>query len=325
MPSVRHHMPGLGAEGRTGRSDAVTLVERATCPACGGTRHHRVWADHFDADALRRWWDTTGYEADVASVLAGEWFELVQCTDCSLRYQRRVLTDGDLRALYSTWISPTQAEQFKRLFAGEDPSRTTYDASRQAVGRLLTLRRVVSTNPPSAPRLLDFGCGDGAFVSLAADFGFDAHGVDFSASRRSQAERRGVTLVSDIDQWHREGRGRVDAVTMIEVLEHLVDPVGALQDVATLLEPGAVLLVEVPDCSGLDSPSDFGDFNHLNPLEHVNAFVPETLEQVCARAGFVPIRRPPVFVTDNLLGVARAIASSLLRQRSTRRYFRLHA
>lgn len=324
MPSVRDHMPDLDAEGRAGSADAVTLVERA-CPACGGTSHRRVWADRFDADGLRPWWDENGYEADVASILAGEWFELAQCTDCSLRYQRRVLTDGGLGALYSSWISPAQAERCTRLFAGEDPFRASYEASRHAVGRLLTLRRVVPTKSPSVPRLLDFGCGDGGFVSLAADFGFDAHGVDFSASRRTQAARRGVALVSDIDQWHREERGRVDAVTMIEVLEHLVDPVGALHDVATLLEPGAVLLVEVPDCSGLDSPSSFGDFNLLNPLEHVNAFVPETLEQVCARPGFVPIRRPPVFVTASAVGVARALASSLLRQRSTRRYFRLHA
>lgn len=324
MPSVRNHMPDLGTGGRAERPAAVTLIERA-CPACGGTSHRRVWGDRFDADTLRPWWDENAYEADVASMLAGEWFELAQCTDCSLRYQRRVLTDSGLRTLYSTWISPAQAERCSRLLAGEDPFRTAYEASRHAVSRLLTLRRVVPTKSASAPRLLDFGCGDGGFVSLAADFGFDAHGVDFSASRRTQAEQRGVTLVNDVEQWHREGHGRVDAVTMIEVLEHLVDPVGVLQDVATLLEPGAVLLVEVPDCSGLDSPSNFGDFNHLNPLEHVNAFVPETLEQVCARAGFVPIRRPPVFVTASLLGVARALASSWLRQRSTRRYFRLHS
>ncbi|MFN3219288.1 MAG: class I SAM-dependent methyltransferase [Acidimicrobiales bacterium] len=325
MSSVRHHPSELDTDGGVERSDSVTLVSRVACPACGETDHHPVWRDRFDADGLRRWWNQTGYEVDVASVLAGEWFELVRCAACSMRYQRRVLADDDLGELYSSWISPAQAERCVRQFAADDPSRTAFDASRHAVGRLLTLRRAVEVRSGEAPRLLDFGCGDGGFVRLAAGFGFDAHGVDFSSSRRTQAERGGVELVSDVDQWHREERGTVDAVTMIEVLEHLVDPVGALRNLTTVLEPGGVLLVEVPDCSGIDSPSDFGGFNYLNPLEHVNAFTPETLEQLCARAGFVPLRRGPVFVTASLIGAARAVASSMLRQRSTRRYFRLAA
>jgi 2-polyprenyl-3-methyl-5-hydroxy-6-metoxy-1,4-benzoquinol methylase len=322
MSSVRHYGSGLDWGREVGRATSVTLVERPVCPGCGGTENRPVWRDRFDADALRRWWEQTGYEADVASTLAGEWFELARCSACSMRYQRRVLSDDDLRTLYSSWISPAQAERCVRQFAADDPSRTAFESSRHAVGRLLTLHRAVGARGGAAPRLLDFGCGDGGFVRLASEFGFDAHGIDFSASRRSQAERRGIDLVSDIDQWHREQRGPVDAVTMIEVLEHLVDPVGALHEVKTVLGPQGVLLIEVPDCSNIDSPTDFGEFNHLNPLEHVNAFTPDTLEQLCGRAGFVPIRRGPVFVTASLKGAARAIASSVLRQRSTRRYLR---
>lgn len=325
MSSVRHHPSELDTDGGVERSESVTLVTRVACPACGETDHHPVWRDRFDAEGLQRWWHQTGYEVDVTSVLAGEWFELARCSACSMRYQRRVLSDDDLRTLYSSWISPAQAERCVRQFAADDPSRTAFDASRHAVGRLLMLRRAIGARRGEAPRLLDFGCGDGGFVRLAAGFGFDAHGVDFSASRRTQAECSGVELVSDLDQWQREERGTVDAVTMIEVLEHLVDPVGALRNLTSVLEPGGVLLVEVPDCSDMDAPRDFGEFNHLNPLEHVNAFTPETLEQLCARAGFVPMRRGPVFVTASLMGAARAVASSALRQSSTRRYFRLAA
>lgn len=323
MPSVHSHRSGPGPSDDHARPDAVTLVTRPGCPSCGAAGSEPVWTERFDAEVLRDWWERTGYEADVASLLAGESFELVECVDCAMRYQRRVLAEPDIRALYSTWISSTQVDRCMHLLAGDDPSAAAFDASRHAVRRLLVLRRLVAGGGAAPPRLLDFGCGDGGFVGLAAEFGFEAHGVDFSASRRRRAEARGLALVPDLDHWNRNRLGQVDAVTMIEVLEHLVDPVAALREVATVLEPGGVLLIEVPDCSGIDTPGDFGEFNHLNPLEHVNAFVPATLERLCSRVGFEPARRPPVFVTPGLVGVARAVAESMVRQRSTRRYFRL--
>jgi 2-polyprenyl-3-methyl-5-hydroxy-6-metoxy-1,4-benzoquinol methylase len=169
-----------------------------------------------------------------------------------------------------------------------------------------------------ARRLLDFGCGFGHFLEMCRLFGIEAIGVDRSHARRSGA---GVQVFAELE----DAPGDFDAITMFEVLEHLDDPLATLKTLRARLKPGGMMIVEVPDTTGTNSISSREDYYRIHPLDHINAFTPESLVKIMARAGFEPIGKEPAFVTTSLKRVAKDIAKARLKAKSTQRYFRMSA
>ena len=82
----------------------------------------------------------------------------------------------------------------------------------------------------SRVRVLDFGCGNGEFLSTCALHGFEVLGVVRSAARRGHA--RLPVLSSLLDQVD----GLFHAVTLFEVLEHLDDPRSVIESLRERLE-----------------------------------------------------------------------------------------
>jgi len=73
--------------------------------------------------------------------------------------------------------------------------------------------------------LLDYGCGTGQFLEKMASKGFQVQGVEINEGAREKASRFG-SVYNSID----EVRGKVDAITMWHVLEHVYNIDGLLQD-----------------------------------------------------------------------------------------------
>jgi SAM-dependent methyltransferase len=103
-----------------------------------------------------------------------------------------------------------------------------------------------SHRPPQGwKRILDVGCGDGLFFKALSQFG-EVEGVEAAADFvDSKLIRSGRVHICAFDRGFQPGK-RYSLVAMLDVLEHLPDPAGALQHALNLLEPGGTLLVTVP-------------------------------------------------------------------------------
>lgn len=104
------------------------------------------------------------------------------------------------------------------------------------------LRREVS-----AGSVLDVGCGRGDLLTLMAD-DFGLHGIELSPDGLQQAVVRvpdARLVAADIEQGP-PFAGPFDAVTAINVLEHLSKPEAGLASIAAMQEPGGVLVVHLP-------------------------------------------------------------------------------
>lgn len=100
-------------------------------------------------------------------------------------------------------------------------------------------------------RVVDVGCGEGAFSAALRAAGALPTGVEVVAEplRRGRA-RFGVALeltLAPLEGPLPFADGGFDAAWLGETLEHLVDPVGTLGDVRRVLRPGGRLLVTTPD------------------------------------------------------------------------------
>jgi 2-polyprenyl-3-methyl-5-hydroxy-6-metoxy-1,4-benzoquinol methylase len=104
--------------------------------------------------------------------------------------------------------------------------------------------------PSQARRLLDFGCGDGAFgAALKAARGIEVVGVE-PASQAAEAARQRLDRVVSADIQSEalplEARS-FDCVVCNDVLEHLADPWTALQRLRDYVRPGGWLVASIPN------------------------------------------------------------------------------
>jgi SAM-dependent methyltransferase len=199
------------------------------------------------------------------------------------------------------------SEEAIRAF--EDQHGTQSNAAADHVQHVLRLRGL------GVKRVLDFGCGFGQFLETCRVFGLQAIGVDRSNARRSGA---GVHIFAELD----EVSGTFDAITLFEVLEHLDDPLAVLKSLRDRLETGGIMIVEVPDSTGVRAIDSRESYYKIHPLDHINAFTPKSLVGILERAGFEPIPKRPAFVTTSIMRVAKEIAKATLRPKTTQCYFR---
>jgi 2-polyprenyl-3-methyl-5-hydroxy-6-metoxy-1,4-benzoquinol methylase len=105
----------------------------------------------------------------------------------------------------------------------------------------------------SPQKLLDYGCGDGTFLSMAADRLVVGRGADIAADQVKDCQTRFADIknirfstIAEIgDSAH---AGSYDLVTCMEALEHCTDPIVevVLKDLARLVSADGRVIISVP-------------------------------------------------------------------------------
>ncbi len=132
-------------------------------------------------------------------------------------------------------------------------------------------------------KLLDVGCGTGGFLSAISDVGLvDWTYFGLEPSERSVLElnQAGFSVRRGFLGDPLYGDDTFDAVSLISVLEHLGDPDAAVAELARMLRPGGLCLLEVPNSlqPELCLTGFFG-------LEHISHFSPGLLHTLFAKHG----------------------------------------
>ena len=139
-------------------------------------------------------------------------------------------------------------------------------------------------------RVLDLGCGDGAFAAelLQAGCAVTMADVAGEALRRARARAPGAEAVALAEGEPLPfAEDAFDVVWAGEVLEHVADVVGLLAEVRRVLRWGGRLLVTTPWHGRLVVATDA----HFDPrADHLRFFSARTLRAVLDDAGFAAAR-----------------------------------
>jgi SAM-dependent methyltransferase len=162
-------------------------------------------------------------------------------------------------------------------------------------GVWLSSRAIRGRLPPGDRlRVLELGCGYRATQLLALrDRLEEGVGVDFRIAPELQALRGFSFHEGPIENTlPRLAAGTFDVVLLISVLEHLREPLAALESARRLLRPGGVLLVNVPTWRG-KLFLEFSAFRlGLSPRveidDHKMYYDKRDLWPLLVRAGFPP-------------------------------------
>lgn len=96
-------------------------------------------------------------------------------------------------------------------------------------------------------RILDVGCGTGAFLSRLNSLGFKniagCDGYEYDEMRASGVAFKKADLNSELPF----ANGSFDIVTAIEVIEHLENPRRLVREVNRVLKPGGLAIVSTPN------------------------------------------------------------------------------
>lgn len=146
---------------------------------------------------------------------------------------------------------------------------------------------------PETKTLLDVGAGTGMLVEEAQKAGLNPLGVELSSWCVDVAKAQGLPVIKGAIA-HQDLAGRYfDAVTLIDVIEHVSDPIELLISCANHLQSGNPLILVTPDVNSFTSHLLGKRWWHYR-IAHIGYYSKRTVSLALEKAGFtvVSIRRP---------------------------------
>ena len=238
------------------------------CPACGG-------------DAITR------------IRLGKPPFPSWHCLECELTWLTDPPSGDALSALYDSGY-----------YGGSTPRGGGFTRALHQMNNLVRLRELDHRH---TGHLLDVGCGKGRFLAAARNAGWHGVGIEFSdASATFAKEMYGIdVIVGDFASVSLSQQ--FDVVTLWHVLEHLADPIAALQRAASILRPGGRLVVSVPNNRSLQAKLGGDEWFHLDLPRHAFHFTPRSLEVMVNRAGLDVARIGYFYPEMEVVGLVQTV------------------
>jgi 2-polyprenyl-3-methyl-5-hydroxy-6-metoxy-1,4-benzoquinol methylase len=236
---------------------------------------------------------------------AREWFRLERgridrCTnaECGLGFLIEQPSDVELDALYEEYYYPEHGG------AGVYENSTN-SKSRQHIAALDAEFGL------AGKRVLDYGCGVGNFLAIAAERGLTVEGVEFDDVARQAATEKGFRVAKTIDGCEPHA---FEFVYLNDVIEHLRDPVAELAAIRERMRPGGAIFVVTMNMRGLSARVRGSRWGVVTNPTHLWFYDETSLTATLLAAGFEELRlqRWPVEF-ENHGHVRRVIQRSLQR------------
>ena len=147
----------------------------------------------------------------------------------------------------------------------------------------MAVTKVIQELPPGS-RILDFGCSTGrllaSFTAIHKCFGFD---LNQAAGR--QAHEKGLYVLSETELASARDES-FDVVTLVDVFEHLIDPVPLLRRLVALIKPDGLLILVTGNADSAACQFDPAQFwGNFCIIEHVVMLTRRHAEWLCRSLG----------------------------------------
>jgi SAM-dependent methyltransferase len=277
------------------------ILEHVPCNLCGADNAEMVYAarnpDTRERDLVKT------FRASGDELLMDP---LVRCRDCGLEYVNPRPVASDVVEAYAQ---------------GDDPEYVSQIAAReQTFGSALAQ---IEALQPGRGRLLDVGTAAGAFLAAARARGWSVDGCEPNRWLADWGSRHYGLHIRPGELFDQNFRpSSFDVGTLWDVIEHTPDPSRVIRQVAGLIRPGGLLVVNYPDRGSWLARLLGRKWPFLSSV-HLYYFTRRTIARLLETHGFTIVQMKPHvqrLEIDYLL--SRAEVVSRLPARALRRAVR---
>jgi SAM-dependent methyltransferase len=139
--------------------------------------------------------------------------------------------------------------------------------------------------------VLDIGCFTGEFLGLLKDKGVaGSYGLELQPEAVEIASKRLPGCIFQADVFSKDFPAvPCDVITLLGVIEHVIEPVRLLRRAYDLLNQGGVLMLQTPNSASLLAHVMGKFWPPYAPVEHIHLFSKKALHRVLDDMGLVDI------------------------------------
>ena len=200
-------------------------------------------------------------------------FPVWKCVTCSHIY----VSPQPSNAFYSEYYGESFHDETENADLAEYHRHDVYNQTVQAINQYMQYRG----------DLLDVGAGFGGFLEYALKEGWRIHGIEFNRSRYNKCKQRFSSEQNSIFQCSTFETAELnhtsfDAIVLINVIEHVKNPVDICERAFELLRPGGCLVIRWPQFAYRGSLSA--------APEHLHGFTGKSIATLFNKLGFINVR-----------------------------------
>lgn len=226
----------------------------------------------------------SSYLADAYGTLEKEKvYKLYECKNCGYIFVQNPRTDYENLYNSDYYCGRGADPLVNYIYEAEHPDETLRILEWRGIVKVLN---ALGLNLRKA-KCLDFGCGTGGFVYYARSHGYSFYAYDACAEYVcTKLETSFILSDNELALF----RNDFDCVIMIEVLEHLENPVQVLSRIRRFMKKGALLFMT----TGNSAPwrKNIMRWNYIIPELHLGYFSPQSLSILYKKSGFRPYTLP---------------------------------
>ncbi len=213
-------------------------------------------------------------------------FDVIECEYCGFKHIMPLPSEDELQSFYKNeFYTSEKPDYFAAIKRDKEWWSEVYNNYYDLLEELLP-------GNSDKPSLLDVGCGPGFFLKIGKEKGWNVSGVEPSplACEFAKGEMQ-VNVVNEMfDTKNARKYGEFDVVCMLNVLEHIANPVEFIKASHEILKSRGLIFIRLPN--------DFNKFQEMLvnekgfdrwwvvPRHHINYFDFDSASRLLIRNGF---------------------------------------
>jgi len=211
-----------------------------------------------------------------------------KCLNCNIEYASPRLIEKELLKLY-------QGNDWKDLSKYDN---WTYNSWKESKGHRYPLIKqnvkLVEKYLKKGSSILDVGCDTGLTVKSLEENGFYSEGIEVSTVGATIAKEKTGIKVHNMELKSYKSSVKYDGVLLLDVLEHLYNPIKVLTECGSHTKQGGYIFIHVPHHGGISAR--FKRFLHKKGLKkgykhfgfpaHIYNFDKKSLKEMLKKSGF---------------------------------------
>lgn len=204
-------------------------------------------------------------------------FTIFHCKSCSLFFIGDKISREELKIYYEKETAAAAATSDDYIY--NDPKNIE-----NLNYSYVKLAELISRRIPTG-KILDVGCSGGYFLDCMQ--GWECYGIERVSLYAEKAKAKyGNNIHQGTLEDYECASGYFDVITLQNVLDHMPDPLQALNRCNSLLKPNGLIVVKVHDFSCLFARLMGLNFYAFYPLQHLVYFNKENLTKALLLCGF---------------------------------------